>query len=89
MYTCVCVCTSSNDLIDSVIAENVEDNLLLADVLSVLKQLVVYGYYDDGEDVNAILEPLTEVLSGFSDKPFNKITGNHSQGNRDNHVFIL
>ena len=40
-----------------VIFYHVEDNLLLADVLSVLALLVKYGYYDDSKDVDAVLHP--------------------------------
>ncbi len=42
----------------------------MADILTVLKQLVQYGYYDDADDVNDILVPLTKILAGFRDKPF-------------------
>lgn len=37
---------------------------MLADILTVLKQLVQYGYYDDDEDVNDVLAPLTKILDG-------------------------
>ncbi len=48
----------------SIIAEEEADNVLLADILTVLKQLVQYGYYDDDEDVNSVLSPLTKILDG-------------------------
>ncbi len=51
-------------------AEESAENRLVADILTVLKQLVQYGYYDDADDVNEILVPLTKVLDGFRDKPF-------------------
>ncbi len=47
-----------------IIAEEEPDNVLLADILTVLKQLVQYGYYDDDEDVNDVLAPLTKILDG-------------------------
>ena len=53
-----------------VIVSNVDDNLLLAEVLSVLALLVKYGYYDDTEDVDAVLHPLVDVLNGFKDVLF-------------------
>ena len=53
-----------------VIVSHVEDNLLLADVLSVLALLVKYGYYDDKDDVDAVLHPLVDVLNGFKDLLF-------------------
>ena len=53
-----------------VIFYHVEDNLLLADVLSVLALLVKYGYYDDSKDVDAVLHPLVDVLNGFKDSLF-------------------
>ena len=53
-----------------VIASQTEDNWLMAEVLSVLALLVKYGYYDDSDDVNAVLRPLVDVLNGFEDLPF-------------------
>ena len=53
-----------------VIAANMEENELLADVIEVLELLVKYGYYDDTEDVENVLRPLLEVLNGFTDVPF-------------------
>lgn len=55
---------------EEVVVSEVEDNLLLAEVLSVLALLVKYGYYDDTEDVNAVLHPLVDVLDGFKDLLF-------------------
>ena len=52
------------------IASEVEDNQLLTKVLEVLSLLVKYGYYDDPDDVDAVLRPLTSVLDGMSDIPF-------------------
>ena len=46
-----------------VVVSHVEDNLLLADVLSVLALLVKYGYYDDKRDVDAVLHPLVKMLN--------------------------
>ena len=63
-----------------VIAEECDDNYLLADVLAVLKQLVKYGYYDDADDVDAVLKPLTKILSGFSDKLFSKEENKKTKG---------
>ena len=57
---------------NSVIASESEENLLLADVIEVLNLLVKYGYYDDQEDAEAVLEPLLEVLNGFTDLPFSQ-----------------
>ena len=51
-------------------AEETEENMLLADVLQALELLVTYGYYDGTDDVEAILKPLSGVLNGFSDVPF-------------------
>ena len=53
-----------------IIASETHKNSLLADVIEVLKLLVKYGYYDDPEDVEAVLRPLLEVLNGFTDLPF-------------------
>ena len=63
-----------------VIAEEHDENELLADVLTVLKQLVKYGYYDDAEDVDNVLVPLTKILSGFSDKMFNTEINKRTNG---------
>lgn len=52
------------------IASEVEENELLADVIEVLNLLVKYGYYDDKEDVEDVLKPLLNVLNGFTDLPF-------------------
>ena len=51
-----------------------EENKLLAHVLSVLSLLVKYGYYDDPSDVNDVLKPLIAILDGRSDLPFPKET---------------
>ena len=53
-----------------VVAANMEENQLLADVIEVLELLVKYGYYDDPGDVEDVLRPLLEVLNGFTDVPF-------------------
>ena len=53
-----------------VVAANIEENELLADVIEVLELLVKYGYYDDPEDVENVLRPMLEVLNGFTDVPF-------------------
>lgn len=50
-----------------VVASEIENNWLLAEVLSVLALLVKYGYYDDSKDVDAVLRPLVDVLNGFKD----------------------
>ena len=55
---------------NKVVASDTEQNSLLADVIEVLKLLVKYGYYDDVDDVEAVLRPLLEVLNGFTDLPF-------------------
>ena len=55
---------------EEVVVSQLEDNLLLAEVLSVLALLVKYGYYDDTEDVDAVLHPLLDVLNGFKDLLF-------------------
>ncbi len=52
-----------------VAASEVDDNNLLAQVLSVLSFLARYGYYDNPEDMNDILSPLILVLQGFDDIP--------------------
>lgn len=53
-----------------VIASETEENLLLADVIYVLKLLVKYGYYDDIHDVESVLRPLLKLLNGYTDLPF-------------------
>jgi inositol 1,4,5-triphosphate receptor type 1 len=53
-----------------VMASNMEENELLADIIEVLELLVKYGYYDDPGDVEDVLRPLLEVLNGFTDVPF-------------------
>lgn len=53
-----------------VVAADMEENELLADVIEVLELLVKYGYYDDTDDVEDVLRPLLEVLNGFTDVPF-------------------
>ena len=55
---------------NKVVASDTEGNSLLADVIEVLNLLVKYGYYDDPEDVEAVLKPLLKVLNGFTDLPF-------------------
>ncbi len=60
-------------LLQKVVASEVDDNNLLAQVLGVLALLVKYGYYDDSDDVDDVLRPLMEILSGFSDIPFPSI----------------
>ena len=57
---------------EEVVVSHVEDNLLLAEVLSILGLLVKYGYYDDEQDVDAVLHPLVDVLNGFKDRLFPK-----------------
>ena len=52
-----------------------DDNLQLSKVLEVLALLVKYGYYDDPEDVEEVLIPLVEVMSGKSDLLFSKSSG--------------
>ena len=52
------------------VASEEDDNNLLAEVLRVLSLLVKYGYYDDPEDVDDVLQPLTTVLKGLDDLPF-------------------
>ena len=53
-----------------VVASDTEENMLLADVIEVINLLVKYGYYDDSDDVEAVLRPLLDVLNGFTDLPF-------------------
>ncbi len=55
--------------LQKVIASEVDDNNLLAQVLGVLSFLARYGYYDNPEDINDILSPLILVLQGFDDIP--------------------
>ena len=72
-----------------VIAEECDDNYLLADVLTVLKQLVKYGYYDDAKDVETVLKPLTKILSGFNDKLFSKKEHDKTSGVCDRlHAYV-
>ena len=47
--------------------EDKEDNELLARVLEALLLLVKYGYYNNPDDVEKVLEPLVEVMNGFTD----------------------
>ncbi|XP_019849951.1 PREDICTED: inositol 1,4,5-trisphosphate receptor-like [Amphimedon queenslandica] len=46
-----------------------KENSLLKLVLDVLGHLVRYGYYDDIQDVDDLLGPLTELLNGKTDLP--------------------
>ena len=48
--------------------EDKEDNELLARVLEALSLLVKYGYYNNPDDVEKVLEPLVEVMNGFTDR---------------------
>ena len=64
---------------NKVVASEVDKNSLLADVIEVLKLLVKYGYYDDAEDVEAVLQPLLEVLNGFTDLPFPEPTSDDDE----------
>lgn len=52
-----------------VVASEMEENALLADVILVLKLLVEYGYYDDYKDADDLIQYLLEVLNGFTDLP--------------------
>ena len=54
------------------VASQTDENWLLAEVLSVLALLVKYGYYDDSNNVDAVLQPLVGVLNGFNDLPFSR-----------------
>ena len=67
-----------------VIAANMKENELLADVIEVLELLVKYGYYDDPDDVEDVLRPLLEVLNGFTDVPFST----ESQSPLNPYIFI-
>ena len=69
---CVCVRACCHPCLQKVCACQVEENKLLAHVLSVLSLLVKYGYYDDPSDVNDVLKPLIAILDGRSDLPFPK-----------------
>uniref|UniRef100_A0A1X7VAJ0 Uncharacterized protein n=1 Tax=Amphimedon queenslandica TaxID=400682 RepID=A0A1X7VAJ0_AMPQE len=46
-----------------------KENSLLKIVLDVLGHLVRYGYYDDVQDVDELLGPLTKLLNGETDLP--------------------
>ena len=61
---------------NKIVAANMEENKLLADVIEVLELLVKYGYYDSPSDVEGVLRPLLEVLNGFTDVP----SSTHDQG---------
>lgn len=50
-----------------VAASEREDNALLADVIEVLTLLVKFGYYDNLEDIEDLLQHLLDVLNGFTD----------------------
>lgn len=39
-------------------------------VLDLLYLLVKYGYYDDLEDINALIIPLVSLLNGKNDRPY-------------------
>ena len=53
-----------------VVAADIEENELLADVIDMLTMLVKYGYYQDPYDVEDVLLPLLKILNGFTDIPF-------------------
>lgn len=58
---------------NKVVTSKTQENVLLADVIQVLNLLVKYGYYDDPDDVEAVLTPLLDVLNGFTDLPFAEV----------------
>lgn len=64
----------------SLVAEEEAENSLVADVLTVLKQLVQYGFYDDTDDITHVLIPLTKILDGHRDKPFPTRPGKKTLG---------
>ena len=45
------------------------DDIILLQVLGLLYLLVEYGYYDDLDDINALIAPLVSLLNGKNDKP--------------------
>ena len=47
-------------------------------MLDLLYLLVKYGYYDDLDDINALITPLVSLLSGKNDKKFPKANNEES-----------
>ena len=52
-------------------------------MLDVLGHLVRYGYYDDIDDVDELLGPLTELLNGKTDLPSARKGRGSRQRNKD------
>ena len=69
-----------------IIAKDIEDNKVLARVLEVLSLLVKYGYYDDPSDVEDVLEPLADIMNGFTDLPFPSPVGEEISGRPQFHT---
>ena len=44
--------------------------VIIFQVLDLLYLLVKYGYYDDIQDINALIIPLVSLLNGKNDKPY-------------------
>ena len=53
-----------------VVASEIAENMLLANVIEVLNIFIKYGYYSDPDDIEAVIRPLLELLNGFTDLPF-------------------
>lgn len=84
------ICTHLTDAAKhKVVAAEVEENVLLADVIEVLELFVKYGYYDDPKDVNAVLDPLIDLLSGFSDIPSVGQLNDRGEGEREKRLRSL
>ena len=62
------------------VAKDKDDNYKLAKVLEVLALLIKYGYYDDPEDVDAVLQPLIDVMNGLTDAAFTITTPTDTHG---------
>ena len=52
-------------------------------MLDLLHLLVKYGYYDDLEDINALIPSLVSLLNGKNDKPFPRANEDESISYRE------
>ena len=56
-------------------ASDIGHNRLIEQVLRLIRALVMFGYYSDGEHVKQLLGPLLVLLDGRGDKPFPQRSG--------------
>ena len=52
------------------IASEVGRNRLISEVLRLIRQLTLLGYYDDFKEVKAVLDPILGLLEGSDDLPY-------------------